>query len=159
MPSIAPRDRSSPPAPTVEIHVGALVEVSSEVRLLEALAAHFTGTSEPALLLANFNAPSGNTAARRQIDLVVVTRFRAVVAEAKGFVLPVRGTINGPWQQLLGNGKWRDFAGRANPYLQALNAKNAVADALRELKRAAGYPSAALTFVPALPAGFVSAER
>ena len=153
MPSIAPRDQSSPPAPTVEIYVGALVDVSSEVLLLEALAAHFAGTGERALLMANFNAPSGNTAARRQIDLVVATKFRAVVVEAKGFVLPVRGTINGPWQQLLGNGKWRDFAGRANPYLQSLNAKNALADALRELDRAAEYPSAVLTFEPAPPPG------
>lgn len=148
-----PRDRSSPPTPNVEIYVGALVEVASEVRLLEALAAHFSGRDEPALLLANFNAPLADTAARRQIDLLVVTRFRAVIVEAKGFVLPVRGTINGPWQQLLGNGKWREFGGRANPYLQALNAKNAVADALREVDGAASYPSAALTCVPALPAG------
>jgi len=133
--------------------VGALVEVSSEVRVIEALAAHFESKVEVALLLANFNAPSANATARRQIDLVVVTEFRVVVVETKGFVLPVRGTINGPWQQLLGNGRWRDFAGRANPYLQALNAKNAVTDALRELNRPAAYPSAALTIVPMVPAG------
>lgn len=152
MSNISPADRSCPLAPNVEIYVGALVDVSSEVRLLEALAAHFSGTDEPVLFLANFNAPLANTAVRRQIDLVVVTKFRAVVIEAKGFVLPVRGTINGPWQQLLGNGRWRELTGQANPYVQALNAKNAVADALRELHEAAGYPSAALTFVPRLPA-------
>ena len=138
-----------------EIYIGGngLINVHSEVRLLEAITDHFEQNRQPALLLANFNAPSANVALRRQIDLVIVTQFKAVVVEAKGFVLPVRGTINGPWQQLLGNGEWRDFAGRANPYMQALDAKNAVTDALRELDRAAPYPSAALTFVPALPSG------
>lgn len=135
----------------LEIYVGSLIDVGSEIRLLRTLADHFEQPSEPALVLANFTAPSAKVSARRQIDLVVVTKTKAVVVEAKGFNSPVRGALNGPWQQQTGAGAWRDVS--RNPYEQTLNAKNAVFDAMRELDPSAGYPSGALVFVPDLPSG------
>jgi hypothetical protein len=96
-----------------------------------------------AYIFANFNA------AGRQIDLAIFTERTTLVIEAKGYALPVRGDLNGQWEQL------GPFGARkiGNGYAQALNAKNALRDEMQRMCQITGYPGGAIVVTPGISAG------
>ena len=98
-----------------------------------------------AVIFANFHIMS------RQIDLFVATNYVALVIEAKGFVRPVRGGENGPWESRHASGQWKEFR---NPYQQTLNAAYAIKNAVADYTgNGAPYIHAALVFSPEIPSG------
>lgn len=129
-----------------EIYIGSRLEHASERAVLERLLCLLAREQRQAIIMANINLNG------RQIDLVLATDNLTLVIEAKGFARPIRGSENGTWQVNLASGEWRDFS---NPYLQALDAKHALRDAMSTLigSDVAYYPAAALVFVPQVPAG------
>jgi hypothetical protein len=130
---------------SVEIYVGAPIEHGSDRRLLAEAMKLLSARAAPAILIANTHF------SQRQIDLIVAVEGDVVVLEAKSFRSPVRGSENGDWQVRLASGGWKDIR---NPHIQAIDARHAVRDAMaRFAEEDAPYPSAALVFLPGLPAG------
>ena len=116
----------------IEIYVGAPVEVASEREIFLALVKMIGEARMQAIVFANFNV------GRRQLDFLVATDSQTLVIEAKHFARRVRGGVNGIWEMDLPGGASK---GVGNPYLQALEAKNALRDALRERGfELEGYP-------------------
>ncbi len=129
----------------MEIYLGSGIEYASERALLEKIGRAIVSAAEEAIVLANVNLGG------RQIDFVLCLENRTIVLEAKGYTRPVRGGQNGVWQAQLATGRWKDVD---NAYRQALDAKNALRDEMNAFARAqdAPYPSAAVVFVPVIPA-------
>lgn len=98
-----------------------------------------------AKIFANFNA------GQRQIDLAVFTETTTLVIEAKGYSLPVRGDMNGQWEQRGSFGTRRI----GNAYNQALNAKNALRDEMQRIGQIDGYPNGLVAITPIVPKGSV----
>jgi hypothetical protein len=129
----------------IALYVGAPIEHESERAVLVELVRLLEDRGKPATILINVNVGS------RQLDLVVGTDDLTLVLEAKASSAPLRGTVNGAWAALTRSGRWR--AAR-NAYLQAVQAKNALRDAMREHQgEVTGYPSACVVFAPRLVAG------
>ena len=129
---------------TIEIYIGAAIGHASERSVLERAVEVLSEDRVPAIILANLNIT------KRQIDLVICVEGCALVVEAKGSNLPLRGSDNGNWE-MYSNGRWKSI--NRNYYLQALAENHALRDAM---KKSAGinegyYPDAALIFVPAIP--------
>ena len=132
-------------AATIELYVGDAIEHASERDVLAALVEHLKSIGGWATIFANIHFRG------RQIDFLVVTDSLTLVVEAKHFSRRVRGKVNGHWQMHGSGGIWRNVG---NPYLQALEAKNALRDQIRAShSELLGYPDACVVFAPALPAG------
>jgi hypothetical protein len=129
----------------MQIYLGSRIVHASERTLLERINCIAAALDEDVVVLVNVNF-SG-----RQIDLILCLEGQAIVFEAKGYTRPVRGRRNGAWQVQLSNGTWKETD---NAYIQALNAKNALRDAMRAFEpfTQPPYPSAAVVFTPELPA-------
>lgn len=129
----------------IELYIGNVIEHASERDVLTALVEHLTSTGRWAVIFANVHIGA------RQVDFLVATDSLTLVVEAKHFSRSVRGKVNGPWQMHGSGGVWRNVG---NPYAQALDAKNAVRDHLREsFGEPQGYPSSSVVFAPYLPVG------
>ncbi len=127
----------------IEIYVGAPIEVASEREIFLALMQMIGEARMQAIVFSNFNI------GRRQLDFLVATDSQTLVIEAKHFARRVRGGVNGTWEMDLSGGATK---GVGNPYLQVLEAKNALRDALREHGfEVEGYPNACVAIAPGIP--------
>ncbi|MBA8909912.1 nuclease-related domain-containing protein [Aminobacter ciceronei] len=142
----------------IEIYFGEPVTQLSERRFLSRLVADLEKAGRSAIILANVVLKTGGVS--RQIDFIVATEHAAAVVEVKGFARAVRGGENGAWEER-GDApeNWTPLRGE-NPYRQAVNARFAVSDALKEAGLApanGSQPYLALHGVlcgyPQLPAG------
>lgn len=127
----------------VRLFVGEPIQHDSEREALRFAHRFLAQQSGWAFLIANFNT-SG-----RQLDLLVATADNTLVIEAKGYSLPVRGGLNGPWD-LIGPARPRSIR---NAYGQALDAKNCLHDIMQSYAPEVGYPDAAVCVAPRIPAG------
>ncbi|MCH8618024.1 nuclease-related domain-containing protein [Undibacterium sp. TS12] len=126
----------------VRIFIGAPIQYKSEDDCLHAICDLLIKNGKWAYVFANFNANG------RQIDFAVFTETTTVVIEVKGYSLPVRGTVNGLWEQIgPGTRKIR------NAYNQTLDAKNAFRDEMQGVCQVNGYLNGLLVIVPVIPKG------
>lgn len=127
----------------IRIYIGAPIENRSEHDCLRTICEALAKMRSWACIFANFHA------AGRQIDLAVFTEKSSLVIEAKGYSLPLRGHINGQWEQLgpFGSKKIR------NAYNQALDAKNALRDEMQQIIQIDGYPKGLVAVAPIIPKG------
>lgn len=129
----------------IALYIGAPIEHESERTVLMELLRLLEMFGETATVLANINLKG------RQLDLVLGIDKLTLVLEAKANAAPLRGSVNGSWSTLTRSGLWR---ATRNAYLQAVDEKNALRDALREHQgEVTGYPAAHVVFVPGLAAG------
>jgi hypothetical protein len=129
----------------VEIYIDDPIEHGSDRELLKRAAALLSAAGIPAILIAN------TRLAERQIDLIVAIEGAVAVLEGKGYSSPARGGATGAWQVRLASGEWKN---ERNLYGQTIDARHAVRDAMGQFDRAdVSYPSAALVFLPQIPAG------
>jgi Nuclease-related domain len=133
----------TPSASRVRIFIGEPIRYESERMVLKFLHEHLSQRDGWVLLLANFNA--GGT----QFDLLVATQQNTLIVEAKTYALPVRGGINGSWQ-IVRSGKPK---ATRNAYLQALAAKNAARDVMRQYVADVAYPDAMVCVPKGIPEG------
>ena len=119
----------------IRIYIGSNIEHASERALLEALYHGLAGDTRSAIILGNVNLGG------RQIDAIAIREDLILVLEAKAFARAVRGTSNGQWEVQLASGQWKEFS---NPWIQVVEAKNALRDAMRSFSGATGdhYPEA-----------------
>jgi hypothetical protein len=130
---------------SIEIYIGAPVEHASEQVALARAVEFLTAQGISAVIIANANFKT------RQIDLIIALDQGVLVVEAKAFSSSVRGGENGFWEVRLASGRWKQIP---NAYLQTINEKLAVRDAMADFAGGAvPYPNAALVFAPAIPAG------
>lgn len=128
-----------------QIYVGAPIDVASERNALARVVRTLEGQAVAFVVLANIHLGG------RQVDLVIATARGLWVVEVKSSHLPIRGGINGVWSRREATGEWRGFT---NAYLQALDAKNAVRDAMSAQKTVgAFYPSGQVVFTGGIPQG------
>ena len=129
----------------IALYIGSPIEHESERAVLIALLRLLEMSGAAATVLANLNLKG------RQLDLVLGTDRLTLVLEAKACTAPLRGSENGSWSALTRSGRWKSTR---NAYLQALDEKNALRDALRDHQgEVAGYPDAHVVFVPELASG------
>ncbi|HEY4074299.1 MAG TPA: NERD domain-containing protein, partial [Herbaspirillum sp.] len=129
--------------PLIRIFIGEPVQNRSEHDCLLSVCDALRKTGNWAYIFANFHA------AGRQIDLVVMMEKSTLVIEVKGYSLPVRGNMNGQWEQLGPHG----IRKTRNAYNQALDAKNAFCDEMRRVRQIEGYPNGLVVAVPIIPEG------
>lgn len=128
--------------PYIRIFIGAPLEHQSEHDSLRAAHAELMQSHRWAYVFANFNV-SG-----RQLDLAIFTETTTLVIEAKGYTQPIRGGMNGPWEQRGPYGAKRI----GNAYDQALGAKNALRDEMQRVTQVDGYPNGLVAIMPDIPA-------
>lgn len=133
---------SQEPSPQIRIFIGAPLEHLSEHSALRAVHTALMQSHGWAHVFANFNV-SG-----RQVDLAIFTETTTLVIEAKGYTHPIRGGMNGPWEQRGPYGAKR----LGNAYDQALGAKNALRDAMQKVAQVDGYPNGLVAIMPDIPA-------
>lgn len=134
------------PAPeqSTRLYIGECIEHVSDASVLSAVHQALAVRGEWAYIFANFHVRG------RQIDLAVFTATNTLVIEAKQYTQPVQGGVNGNWTQIGPYGT-RNLR---NGYTQALDAKNAMRDAMAEVcGPLTGYPNALLAVVPQPPLG------
>ncbi|PVZ87429.1 hypothetical protein C9426_12715 [Serratia sp. S1B] len=133
------------PASSSRIHIfiGAPLEHQSELDSLRAAYATLMQSHGWAQVFANFNV-SG-----RQLDLVVFTETTTLVIEAKGYIQPIRGSMNGPWEQFGPYGTKK----MGNAYNQVLGAKNALRDEMQRITKVDGYPNGLVVITSNIPVG------
>lgn len=129
--------------PQIDLFVGSLIDVHSERIVIEHLHALALTGGADVVLLANFSLGG------RQIDVLVATAQGALLVEAKGARNPITGKVNGAWSMATAAGP-KPYR---NAYLQALDAKNRLRDAMAASGPGAPYCDAAVVFVPAVPPG------
>lgn len=134
---------SSALSPRIRIFIGAPLEHQSELDSLQAAYATLMQSHCWAQIFANFNV-SG-----RQLDLVIFTETTTLVIEAKGYNQPIRGGMNGLWEQRGPYGTKKI----GNAYGQVLGAKNALRDEMQRVTRVDGYPNGLVAIVPNIPVG------
>lgn len=128
----------------IRLFIGECIEHASDREILVTVCDALNKGTKWAYIFANFNV-SG-----RQLDVVIFSATTTLVIEAKGYTQPVKGGVNGSWTQVgpYGSRKLR------NGYTQALEAKNALRDAIAGLfGPLLGYPNAFLAITPAIPSG------
>lgn len=128
-------------SPLIHIFIGELVENRSEHVCLREVCEVLAKLHRWAFVFANFHA------AGRQIDLAIFTETTTLVIEAKGYSLPVRGGLNGRWEQLGPYGARKI----GNAYDQALGAKNALRDEMQRINQIDGYPNGFVAVTPTVP--------
>lgn len=130
---------------TITLFIGAPIEEESERVVLRTLLAILEERAVPATVFANLHIGG------RQLDFVIGTDQLTLVIEAKGASYPLRGSYNGDWAALIRTGRWKPYR---NAYLQVLQAKNELRDAMRAHDASlSGYPNACVLFTPSLPTG------
>ncbi|AIY42072.1 hypothetical protein LT85_2914 [Collimonas arenae] len=129
--------------PLIHIFIGDTVQNRSEHDCLRTVCETLTKMRNWAYIFANFHA------AGRQIDLTVFTERTTLVIEIKGYSLPIRGGVNGQWEQLGPYGARKI----GNAYIQALNAKNALRDEMQRIGQIDGYPNGLVVVTPIVPEG------
>ncbi|MFS7240274.1 NERD domain-containing protein [Serratia proteamaculans] len=129
--------------PRIRIFIGSPLEHQSELDSLRAAYAVLMQSHCWAYVFANFNV-SG-----RQLDLVIFTETTTLVIEAKGYTQPIRGGMNGPWEQRGPYGTKKI----GNAYDQVLGAKNALRDEMQRVTRVDGYPNGLVAIMPNIPVG------
>lgn len=112
----------------IRIFIGAPLEHQSELDSLKAAYAALMQSHCWAYIFANIKV-SG-----RQLDLVIFTEITTLVIEAKGYTQPIRGDMNGPWEQFGPYGTKKI----GNAYDQVLGAKNALRDEMQCVTRVDG---------------------
>lgn len=132
------------PEQSTRLYIGERIEHASDAGALSAVHQALAVRGEWAYIFANFHVRG------RQIDLAVFTATTTLVIEAKQYTQPVQGGVNGNWTQIGPYGT-RNLR---NGYAQALDAKNALRDAMAEVFGSlTGYPNALLAVVPQPPLG------
>jgi hypothetical protein len=123
----------------VEVFLGDPIGDRGELHALNRLRGDLHDRGVSARVFANFVAAGSQ---QRQIDLLVATPTRLVHAELKAVTpkLPLVGGANGPWQQLLLDGRHRQL--EPNPYRQAHQGTYAISDVMRKLARQGEIPEA-----------------
>ena len=130
---------------TIALYIGAPIEEESERVVLRALLAILEERAVPATVFANLHIGG------RQLDFVIGTDQLTLVIEAKGASYPLRGSYNGDWAALTRTGRWKPYR---NAYIQTLQAKNVLRDAMRAHDASlSGYPNACVMFTRSLPTG------
>ena len=121
----------------VQVFLGDPIEDDDERHVLNRLRADLSRRGIPARIYANFVATGKQ---QRQVDLLVVTAVRCVQAELKNLSpdLPLIGSANGPWRQVLPDGQERQLD--RNYFRQAREATYAVSDVMRALARRGDVP-------------------
>jgi DNA polymerase III delta prime subunit len=132
---------SSASTPHLRIFIGAPLEHQSELDSLQAAHAALMQSHRWAYVFANFNV-SG-----RQLDLAIFTETTTLVIEAKGYTQPIRGGMNGSWEQRGPYGTKKI----GNAYDQVLGAKNALRDEMQRVTRVDGYPNGLVAIMPNIP--------
>lgn len=127
----------------IRIFIGAPLEHQSELDSLKAAYAALMQSHCWAYIFANIKV-SG-----RQLDLVIFTEITTLVIEAKGYTQPIRGDMNGPWEQFGPYGTKKI----GNAYDQVLGAKNALRDEMQCVTRVDGYPNGLVAIMPTIPVG------
>ena len=114
------------------------IEDDDERHVLNRLRADLSRRGIPARIYANFVATGKQ---HRQVDLLVVTAARCVQAELKNLSpdLPLIGSANGPWRQVLPGGQGRQLD--RNYFRQAREATYAVSDVMRALAMRGDVPA------------------
>lgn len=128
----------------IRLFIGERIEHASDREVLVTVCDALERGTEWAYIFANFNVNG------RQVDVAVFSATTTLVIEAKGYTRPVKGGVNGSWIQVgsYGSRKLR------NGYTQALDAKNALRDAMAGLfGTLSGYPNALLAITPSIPSG------
>ena len=122
----------------IQVFLGDPIEDDDERRVLNRLREDLSRRGIPARIYANFVAPGKQ---QRQVDLLVVTAARCVQVEVKNFALdlPLIGSANGPWRQVLPDGRDRQLD--RNYFRQAREATYAVSDVMRALARGGNVPA------------------
>src|SRR5208282_3225067 len=129
----------------VELYIGSPIEHASDRAVLGRAIDLLSRRNLPAVILANVNVGG------RQIDLIVALDQLTYVIEAKSSSNPVRGGIDGIWEVRVASGGWKPIR---NYYQQTLQASYALRDAMSHFAGTpVEYHSAALIFVPSIPAG------
>lgn len=128
-------------SPLIHLFIGAPIDYRSEHDCLRAVCEALAKMHRWAFVFANFHA------AGRQIDLAIFTETTTLVIEAKGYSLPVRGGLNGRWEQLGPYGARKI----GNAYDQALGAKNALRDEMQRINQIDGYPNGFVAVTPTVP--------
>lgn len=129
----------------IALYIGASIEEESERVVLRTLLEILEERAVRATVLANLHIGG------RQLDFVIGTDQLTLVIEAKGGSYPLRGHYNGDWAALTRTGRWKPYR---NAYLQALQAKYVLRDAMRAHDASlSGYPNACVMFTPSLPTG------
>ena len=132
------------PEQSTRLFIGEPIEHASDAEALSTVHQALAAGGEWAYIFANFHVRG------RQIDLAVFTATTTLVIEAKQYAQPVQGGVNGNWTQIGPYGT-RNLR---NGYAQALDAKNALRDAMAGVfGPISGYPNALLAVVPQPPAG------
>lgn len=132
------------PEQSTRVFIGERIEHASDAGALSAVHQALEARVEWAYIFANFHVRG------RQIDLAVFTATTTLVIEAKQYSQPVQGGVNGNWVQIGPYGT-RNLR---NGYAQALDAKNALRDAIAGVfGPVPGYPNALLAVVPQPPLG------
>ena len=85
--------------PTIDLFIGAPIDIDSEQLFLAQLSADFAAHGQSALILANFFTIKNP----HQIDFLVVTGGCACHVELKKLTCPVVGGFNGLWHRMLPN--------------------------------------------------------
>jgi len=128
----------------IRLFIGECIEHTSDREVLATVCDVLEKGTGWAYVFANFNANG------RQIDVAVFSASTTLVIEAKGYTQPVNGGVNGSWIQIGPYGS-RNLR---NGYAQALDAKNALRDAMAGLfGPLSGYPNALLAIAPMIPSG------
>lgn len=128
----------------IRLFIGERIEHASDREVLATVCHVLEHGSGWACIFANFNVNG------RQVDFAIFSATTTLVIEAKGYTQTVNGGVNGSWTQVgpYGSRKLR------NGYTQALDAKNALRDAMTGLfGPLSGYPNALLAITPAIPPG------
>lgn len=127
------------------IYIGAPIEIASERAVVKAVVQRLEQSLTPYVVIAN--AQIGG----RQIDCIIATASFVTVIEVKLSRTPVRGDLNGTWSRMDASGEWKPYG---NAYQQAVDAKNALRDAM-SVQAPAGdyYPDACVVFAVPTPAG------
>lgn len=128
---------------SVRFFVGAPVQNKSEYDCLRTIYEALTISGRWAYVFANFHANG------RQIDLTVFNEKTTLVIEAKSYSLPVRGGVNGLWEQVGPHGTRKI----GNAYNQALDAKYALRDVMQQICHVDGYPNGLVVNAPVFPEG------
>lgn len=130
--------------PEINIYIGDFIEHESDRAVLKHVVDLLSQQNLSAVIFANVNFSNC------QIDLIVALSNLTLVIEAKKLSFAFRGSDNGDWEILSPSG-WKTHR---NYYLQTVNAKHAVRDAMLKFNgNSCLYPDAALVFTSPIQQG------
>ncbi len=118
----------------VEVFLGHALSDPTEQKFLRQLREDLERRGISALILANLEVSSRH----RQLDFVIVTAARTVQCELKGYRLPVIGSANGHWEQIMPGGEHRPLD--SNAARQAKEGTFALSDELKAFSHKVSVP-------------------